>query len=297
MASADPPADHLAVSMRPGVTPLLRGAIEPFLDADHEPEIDEWADALQGAIDQDEIEVVYQPKVRLTDGLPVGFEALARWTHPSRGEIGPDRFIPIADATRLIGQLTDRVVARAVADCAAWTAAGHDLTVAVNLPAPILTSAPLLERLLAVLAAHGLPATSVTLEVTESTAFQNSLASMALLSRLRLRGFSLSIDDFGTGYSSLSLLHQMPFNELKIDRSFIADIESSRISRVIVQTLATLARRLGLTTVAEGVEHLESWDWLRYAGIEQAQGFGIAKPMPANQVPVWLAQWPGIAPT
>jgi EAL domain-containing protein (putative c-di-GMP-specific phosphodiesterase class I) len=119
---------------------------------------------------------------------------------------------------------------------------------------------------------------------------------MEVFSRLRLRGFGLSIDDFGTGYSGLSLLHRMPFNELKIDRSFIADVESSRTSRVIVQTIATLACRLGLTTVAEGVEHLDIWDWLRSAGIAQAQGFGIARPMPANQVPGWLATWPSISP-
>jgi EAL domain-containing protein (putative c-di-GMP-specific phosphodiesterase class I) len=120
---------------------------------------------------------------------------------------------------------------------------------------------------------------------------QNPSVTLEILGRLRLRGFNLALDDFGTGYSNLAILHRMPFNELKIDRSFVADVSTSRDSQVIVGALAGLAHQFGLATVAEGVEDLETWAWLRAAGVGQMQGFGIARPMPAEHVVDWISTY------
>src|SRR4051812_19698998 len=239
------------------VKPVQPEALEQFLDAHREPEIADWADDLT---------VFYQPKVSVADGHVVGFEALARWIHPHRGILTPDHFIPLAEEMGLMAALSDHVLGRAIADCASWAAAGHDLTVAVNLSAAMLTRDRLLERIVQGLHQHRLPATRLTLEVTETVAMQNPSLTLATLGRLRLRGINLSLDDFGTGYSNLGLLHRMPFNELKIDKGFVTDAGANRESQVIVRTLAALAQQLGLTTVAEGVEDVELWEWLHALG-------------------------------
>ena len=273
------------------VKPIHPVRLGDVLEAHREPEIDEWAGELRAAIDRDDLTVYYQPKIQVADGRPVGFEALARWCHPSRGTIGPDQFIPLAEATDLIAPLTDRVLSRSVEDCASWAVTGHDLTVAVNLSPLLLAHDRLLPDLLQRLAQYHLPAARLTLEVTETAAMQNPALTLEILGRLRLRGFNLALDDFGTGYSNLAMLHRMPFNELKIDQSFVTDVNVNRESRVIVGALAGLARQLGLTTVAEGVEDLETWAWLHSVGIEQIQGYGIARPMPADRVVDWIGAY------
>ena len=273
------------------VKPIRPDTLGGVLDAHREPEAEEWAGDLREAIDRDDLTVYYQPKVQVADGRLVGFEALARWAHPGRGAVSPARFIPLAEKTGLIGSLTDQVLERAVRDRASWAVAGHDLTVAVNLSPLLMTDDHLLPNLLRLLGQYRLPPASLTLEVTESAAMQNPSVTLEILGRLRLRGFNLALDDFGTGYSNLAMLHRMPFNELKIDRSFITDVSASRDSQVIVGALAGLARQLGLTTVAEGVEDLETWAWLRSVGVEQIQGFGIAPPMPADHVVDWIGTY------
>jgi EAL domain-containing protein (putative c-di-GMP-specific phosphodiesterase class I)/AmiR/NasT family two-component response regulator len=270
------------------VKPVSPKTLGAMLEFHREPEDDEWADDLRHAIEEDELAVYYQPKVRVTDGRLVGFEALARWTHPNRGSISPGRFIPLAESTGLVGPLTERVIDHAVEDQATWSAAGHALSVAINLSPLVLTHERLVTDLLQRLAQYRLAPANVTLEVTESAAMQNPTLTMEILGRLRLRGFNLALDDFGTGYSNLALLHRMPFNELKIDQSFVADVGVSRDSQVIVGALAGLARQLGMVTVAEGVEDLETWAWLHSIGVEQIQGFGIARPMPAGSVIDWI---------
>jgi EAL domain-containing protein (putative c-di-GMP-specific phosphodiesterase class I)/ActR/RegA family two-component response regulator len=270
------------------VKPIPPDTLGTVLAAHREPEIGEWADELRLAIDHEDVKVYYQPKVQVADGCLVGFEALARWIHPSRGTISPERFIPLAETTGLIAPLTDYVLDRAVADQASWAVTGHDLTVAVNLSPLVLDHERLLPDLLQRLAQYRLPPARFTLEVTESAAMQNPTVTMEVLGRLRLRGFNLALDDVGTGYSNLAILHRMPFNEMKIDRSFVTDVSRSHDSQVIVGALAGLARQLGMTTVAEGVEDLETWVWLRSIQIEQIQGFGIASPMPADRVVDWI---------
>jgi EAL domain-containing protein (putative c-di-GMP-specific phosphodiesterase class I)/ActR/RegA family two-component response regulator len=268
--------------------PFRLEAIARVLENHREPESDEWATQLQDGIGRSEIVAFYQPKVDLTGGRVVGFEALARWRHPTRGLVEPDHFIPLAEASGLIASLTDEVMLQAVADCASWIQAGHDLTVAVNMSPQLFLQADLLTSLVQLLARYGLPPANLTLEVTETAAMHDPSSTMGVLSRLRLRGFNLALDDFGTGYSNLAILHRMPFNELKIDRSFIADVKESRDSQVIVRAIGALAQEMGLTTVAEGVENMEVWEWLHATGIAQAQGYGIARPMPSDQVLDWI---------
>jgi EAL domain-containing protein (putative c-di-GMP-specific phosphodiesterase class I) len=271
--------------------PIRLATIRPLLEEYREPDPDEWAVEIRAGLDATQFSVHYQPKVAAADGRVLGFEALARWTHPTRGFVSPDRFIPLAEATGLIGPLTEYVLARAIADCARWTEAGFGCSVAVNIAAPILGSSSIFDRLVQRLGEHALPASSVTFEVTESAAMQRPHEAMAMLGRLRLRGVSLSLDDFGTGFSNLVLLHQLPFNVLKIDRRFVMDAASNQDSQVIVRTILGLALSLGLTTVAEGVETADVWQCLRTLGVDQVQGYGIARPMPSDQVAAWLRSY------
>jgi EAL domain-containing protein (putative c-di-GMP-specific phosphodiesterase class I)/ActR/RegA family two-component response regulator len=279
--------------------PFRPEAVARVLDTHREPESDEWMAQIRQGIGRGEIVAFYQPKVDLADGRITGFEALARWRHPTRGLIEPDHFIPLAEESGLIAALTDEMLAQAVADCASWALAGEPLTVAVNMSPQLFLQDDLLSSLVQLLAQHRLPPAQLTLEVTESAAMQDPASTMGTLSRLRLRGFNLALDDFGTGYSNLAILHRMPFNELKIDRGFIADVRESRDSQVIVRAIAALAQQLGLSTVAEGVEDMEVWAWLHGAGVVQAQGFGIARPMPGDQVLDWINRYqpPGGAHT
>jgi EAL domain-containing protein (putative c-di-GMP-specific phosphodiesterase class I) len=279
--------------------PLRLDALARLLEIYREPDSDEWTADLRTAIDHGHMTVYYQPKVELRSGRLVGFEALARWKHPTRGLIDPDHFIPLAEASALIAQLTDEVLLQAVGDCASWAIAGHHLSVAVNMSPLLFMHERLLSSLVQVIGQHRLPAECLTLEVTESAAMQDPLSTMGTLSRLRLRGFTLALDDFGTGYSNLALLHKMPFNELKIDRSFVTDLNENRDSQVIVRAIAALAQQMGLVTVAEGMEDLAIWEWLRSVGIEQVQGFAIARPMPAEAVLEWIGAYqpPAIAPS
>lgn len=270
--------------------PVQFDVLGALLSAHREPEPDEWVQYLRRALDNCEFKVFYQPKIRIADGSVTGFEVLARWLHPIRGAISPDRFIPAAEAAGLIAPLTDQVLAQAVADHAGWAAADVDVPIAVNVSPLLLTSPGLLNTLDHLIALHRVPATGITLEITESIAMRSSPQTMEVLSRLRLRGFGLALDDFGTGYANFSMLARMPINELKIDQSVIADIKDRPDSQPIVQAIAALARQLGLTVVAEGVEDLDICRWLRAVGVDQVQGFGIARPMPPSDVVRWLAE-------
>ena len=168
--------------------PVPLETLEPLLVAHRQPELAEWAEELRRGIDNGEITAYYQPKLHVGSQRLVGFEALARWFHPTRGEISPDRFIPLAEATSLIAPITDLVLAHSVATCADWTAAGYDLSVAVNLSASVLTRDGFIDRLLQLLARHRVSTSRLTLEITESVAIRSPLLAMEVLSRLRLRG-------------------------------------------------------------------------------------------------------------
>jgi diguanylate cyclase (GGDEF)-like protein len=240
---------------------------------------------LREAIDSGEVWVAYQPKVRLADGVLTGFEALVRWAHPIHGPIGPDEFIPIAERTGTIRPLTEHVLSTAVAEAATWSRDGRDWNVAVNLSMRSLHDPELVDTVRRVLAEHALSPTRLTLEITESNVMNNPDRTIWVLTELSKVGVHLSVDDFGTGYSSLAYLQRLPVHEMKIDKSFIFSMTRDRASHAIVRSIVDLARNMGLSVVAEGVEDRETWEHLQRLGCAEAQGYYMAKPVPAADVP------------
>jgi EAL domain-containing protein (putative c-di-GMP-specific phosphodiesterase class I) len=237
------------------------------------------AEDLARAIAEGELFLVYQPRIALPSWRITGAEALVRWRHPERGPILPGAFIPLAESTGLIVELTRWVVGTALRQCRAWRESGLDLGIAINASARDVADTGFPDRLLGLCTVHDVPPSKVTIELTETATMRNAVDLMDTLTRLRLKDFRLSIDDFGTGYSSLSQLQQLPFSELKIDRSFIGELGWSRGSRVITTALINLAHNLGLEAVAEGVETQAALDFLTDLGCDGAQGYHIARPM------------------
>ncbi len=240
---------------------------------------------LSAALERQEFHLLYQPKVALGSGEIVGVEALIRWQHPGRGLVPPIDFIPFAETSAFIDQLTHWVSVTACEQMRSWDAANVTLDVALNMSARNLHDT----RLPDVLESHcrkaGIAPSRVTLELTETAAMHDAVQMMDVLTRLRLKGFKLAIDDFGTGYSSLVQLHRMPFSEIKIDGSFVADCTTAAESRTIVRLVIDLAHALDKKAVAEGVETAEALDLLRELGCDEAQGYFIARPIAAAAVP------------
>jgi len=249
------------------------------------------AAGLREAIESDRLELFYQPLVTLSTGEIIGFEGLARWRHPEFGIIPPDRFIPLAERENLINPLTDRVLELAVAQLATWQRLGIDVFVSVNISAANIV-AGLPDHLARLCARHAIPPRLLRLELTETAAMGNHALMLEILTRIRLKGFQLAIDDFGTGYSSLVQLHRLPFSELKIDQSFVREMASSEEANLIVGAIVNLAHSLHLELIAEGIETEELMDRLIRMGCETGQGYFFSRPMPAIDVPAWLAQHP-----
>jgi len=245
---------------------------------------------LASAIAAGEIGVHYQPKVDMRTGIVRGFEALARWSRPGMGFIRPDDFIALAEREGLIGALTRSMATQALTQAAAWNAHGLKLSMAINLAPSLLARTTLVEELLGLVERLGLQATQVVLEITESSLVDYMGSALGVLARLRLKGFGLSIDDYGTGFSSMQQLARIPFTELKIDRSFVHGAHQRNDMRVILQSALDMARRLDLVSVAEGIETLEDWRLLQQFGCSIGQGYLIAKPMSASDMPQWLKQ-------
>jgi EAL domain-containing protein (putative c-di-GMP-specific phosphodiesterase class I) len=226
----------------------------------------------------------YQPKVSLADGVVRGVEALVRWQHPSRGLLGPDAFIPIVERTGLIHQLTLTVLDLAMAQARAWLSEGVDLQIAVNLSARSLHQLTLPDQVVDVLNRHGVPPANLRLEVTESALMADPDTAMTVLALLHERAIGLSIDDFGTGYSSMSYLKILPVDELKVDRSLIADLLRSAEDAAIVRAAIDLGHNFGMTVVAEGVELSDARHTLADMGCDTAQGYHFARPLPADEL-------------
>ncbi|WP_018990528.1 EAL domain-containing response regulator [Aromatoleum toluclasticum] len=233
----------------------------------------------------------YQPKVAFASGTVMGVETLVRWRHPEDGLVFPDQFIDVAEEYGLIDHLTHAVLTGALEADRRWKAEGLSLGLAVNVSMENLTNLEFPERVERAVAQAGLPVSSLMLEVTESRLMKNRLESLDILTRLRLKRIGLSIDDFGTGHSSLVQLRDIPFSELKIDRGFVHGAHRDASARAIVEASLSMARHLGMTTVAEGVEDRDDWDFLRASGCDLAQGWFVAKPMPAAELPDWIAEW------
>jgi EAL domain-containing protein (putative c-di-GMP-specific phosphodiesterase class I) len=241
--------------------------------------------ALRRALERDEFELHYQPKIAILTGHIAGAEALLRWRNPELGMVSPAEFIPIAEECGLIVDIGDWVLRAACDQAARWERAGFPpLTVSVNVSRPQLAQNRLVETLQSLSAANRLGPNRIVLELTESLLMDDAEASIRMLRTLREMGIALSLDDFGTGYSSLAYLKRFPLDELKMDRSFIAAVPGSPADVAIVQTIIVLARSLGLKVVAEGVETAAQLRFLAELGCDEYQGFLYSKPVPAPQL-------------
>jgi len=240
------------------------------------------------AIKNDELVMHFQPQIAVATGMPTGVEALVRWQHPVHGLIYPNSFIEIAEKNDLIGLLTQWVIKSVVNQEKEWLSKGLTITVSVNISAENITSLALPEQLSKLLEDNKLDPTRLILEVTESALMGELVTSLDILTRLRLKGLQLSIDDFGTGYSSLSQLHKVPFTELKVDQSFVGKISVDDEARAIVKTCIMLGHELNMKVVAEGVEDEETLEQLRGLGCDVAQGYYISRPVPEDELLVWL---------
>lgn len=249
------------------------------------------ADEVRAAINNGELVNYYQPKVAVATGEVVGLETLVRWCHPQDGIVFPDQFIGVAEAHGLIDDLTRVVLTSALAQAKVWQDAGWELRVAVNVSMVNLVSLDFPGVVAGLAAQADVPPQAVVLEVTESQLMQDLRSPLETLTRLRLKRFRLSIDDFGTGHSSLAQLRDIPFDQLKIDHSFVHGAGADETLRAIYDASLGLARQLGMEVVAEGVEDQNDWDLLRRTGCDFAQGYFIARPMPAADFPGWVLAW------
>ncbi len=243
---------------------------------------------LRRAIETGQIDLHYQPKLDLARARVIGVEALARWSHPERGAVPPDVFVPLAEHAGLIRDLTSHVIESALLQCRAWRDAGITLPVAVNLSVRDLIDAALPDEIVGLLERYGLEPAMLELEITESTVMDQPGRAIDVLDSLSRIGLPLAIDDFGTGYSSLAYLQRLPVRELKIDRSFVMGLRTNDNDDEIVRSTIDLAHNLGLSVVAEGVEDRESVERLTEMGCDVAQGYYIARPMPAADLEGWL---------
>ncbi len=243
---------------------------------------------LRQAIDRGELELHYQPKVDIKTGLVKDVEALVRWRHEIHGTMPPDQFIPLAEGTGLINPLTLWVLSEGLRQCAIWRREGLELGVAVNLSAHVLLDLDLPDIVARVLDSHDVPPSKLVIEITESTIMIDRDRAMQVLTRLAGMGVRLSIDDFGTGYSSLSYLSRMPVKEIKIDKSFVRDMDHNSNNASIVRATIDLGHNLGLEVIGEGVENDVILSRLEALGCDAAQGFHFTKPLDAERFAQWL---------
>jgi diguanylate cyclase (GGDEF)-like protein len=247
---------------------------------------------LRHAVEAGELVLFYQPKVQAATGTICGVEALVRWQHPGRGLLGPSEFISAAERSQLILPLTNYVIAAALDQLKDWVGGGLHLPVSVNVDAMSLLDREFPDRVAAMLAASGVPAELLTLEITESAFISDGDLALTILNRLRQMGVRLALDDFGTGYSAMAYLQQMPLHELKIDRRFITHLLDSRQDRAITRAVIDIAHALDMQVVGEGVEDAVTLDALRDLKCDEAQGYFICRPVPVPELMAWLAQRP-----
>lgn len=246
-------------------------------------------EALALALERHEFLPHFQPKVAMQSGHLKGAEALARWAHPERGMLAPQHFIPALEGTPLMADFTLDMVRQVLRRMLDWRVAGlPPLTVSVNLSADNLADRAFIDRLTALVLASGVAPAMLVWEVTETSVMHHLSRSMANLGRLRLMGFGLAMDDFGIGYSSMQQFARCPFTELKIDRAFVHGAARWPNRHVVLKSALELGQRLGVDTVAEGVETAEDWHLLRDLGCDLAQGYLLARPMPAEELTGWI---------
>lgn len=260
-----------------------------FLEQVYAPiEVD--VEQLKIALDRAKIQVHYQPKIDLESMKVAGVEALARWKNQQGDWIPPSVFIPLAEEHNLIGDLTLSVLDQVLQDMNGWWEQGQYIPVAINLSAKSLAEINLANEIIQRVIRQGIPAHFIIFEITESALVIDLPSALATISRLRLKGFGISIDDYGTGFSSMQQLARFPFSELKIDRSFIQGAPARQYIRNILKSAIEMGQRLGITTVAEGVETEAELHLLKSLGCKQAQGFLLARPMPGRELLGWVEQ-------
>ncbi|MDP6388391.1 MAG: EAL domain-containing protein, partial [Alphaproteobacteria bacterium] len=214
-----------------------------------------------------------------------------RWQHPQHDLLMPDEFIPLAEESGLISALTDFVLEEAIKQMRLWRDDGLPMSVAVNLAPQLLHQMDLPDRVGEMLKSHDMKGDNLILEITETAAMTDTTRTMDILTRFRIKDIGLSIDDFGTGYSSFVQLYRMPFSELKIDKSFVLDMHQDEEAEIIVRSIANLGHNLGLSLCAEGVETRESLDLLRSFGCEKMQGYLVSRPLEADALGDFVADW------
>ena len=242
---------------------------------------------LQNAIVRGEFELYYQPLVSLIANRIIGFEALLRWHHPTRGLVSPMEFIPVSEETGMIVTIGEWVLRTACIEAATWPS---DLSIAVNLSPVQFKRGDIINTIETALAGSGLQPARLELEITESVFLRDTAGTLAALLELRGMGIGVALDDFGTGYSSLSYLHSFPINKIKIDQSFVRDLTTNKESMSIVRAVIGLGKSLGITTIAEGVETLEQLNKLRDKGCTEVQGYFFSPPRPANELPLLIGR-------
>ncbi|MGI8752762.1 MAG: bifunctional diguanylate cyclase/phosphodiesterase [Acidimicrobiales bacterium] len=246
------------------------------------------AGELRQAIDEGELEVHYQPKADLRTGTIVGMEALVRWRHRHFGLLSPGVFVPLAEHVGLIRPLTLMVLNAAIKEQRRLHDRGFPIGVAVNLSVRSVLDVHLPDQIAAVLSANGMEASNLTLEITEGSVMADPGRTIGILGRLDALGVSIAVDDFGTGYSSLSYLKRLPVSEIKIDRTFVAGLLDDDSDAAIVRSTIELAHNLGLRVVAEGVEDRPTWMRLDALGCDEAPGYFVSAPLPADALTVWV---------
>lgn len=243
---------------------------------------------LREAIHSNQLSLYFQPQIDHKRAGIVGVEALVRWNHPTRGFLVPDKFIALAEDAGLIDDLTHWVLRRALTHLATLNRQGHTLSMSVNLSARNLHDLTLPATVAALLAESGIAPRKLKLEITETAIMANPKDGLSILTELDHMGVTLAIDDFGTGYSSLAYLKRLPVDELKIDKSFVMDLETRENDKVIVRSTIDLAHNLGLKVTAEGVETRATWDTLSLLGCDYSQGYLMGRAMPAEELAIWL---------
>jgi len=252
-----------------------------------------WAlqDDLATAIENKAFELVYQPKISIATGRPLGAEALLRWNHEGHGAVPPPVFVALACEIGMINELTNFVLMTALGHASKWPDIGERCSVSVNIDAKMLEKAEIGDVVAKGLSIWGDDSVDLTLEITEAALVADSRSDFECLNKLRSMGIGVSVDDFGTGYSSLSHFKDLPATELKVDRSFITDVHNCSKNRSLVETIISLAHGFGLTVVAEGVESAEELETLASMGCDAAQGFYFSEPLPHTEFCRWLSDY------
>jgi EAL domain-containing protein (putative c-di-GMP-specific phosphodiesterase class I)/DNA-binding NarL/FixJ family response regulator len=238
-----------------------------------------------------EFDPYFQPKIELESGQVKGLEMFARWRHPLYGVLGPASFMPALESARRVDYLDWTMIEKSVAACRVLHDQGVPISVSINVDQSTLAHPQFMEQIAACLERHRIMADYITFEMTESAVLSTDPHFLERLLRLRMKGFGLAIDDYGTGRSNLQLLARIPFSELKIDRSFVDGASKKTAIGTVLRSCLGLARSLDRRSVAVGVETKQDWDFLQGLGCTYAQGYYIAKPMPVEDFPAWLADW------